>query len=531
MMEEFESQKVVSIGGLNSNVNHIQLSDFEPGSAVSLVNFEASLYGGYRRLSGYAPYQPTASEVDPDDAEGKILCVAIFNDNVIAARKQKSGNTYEFYSATGSDWTKITTGLTRNSLGVNRIRWDTFNFNGTEKIIFVDGINPAAIYDGTDWTEIIVSNSGSDFSNAGGDQGLDAPKYVEVFKNHIFIAQDNIVAHSAPLAEYDWTAANGAGQLPAGYLVNQIKMFRDDCYVFGINNIKAISVSNTDFVMNEVASNIGCLASDSVIEIGGNLVFLSQDGFRPISGTERISDIELESVSRKIQQLIINRINDNSMVELCSVLVRGKSQVRFFFSNPNISKRDNVGIIGCIREQNTGGAGWEWGELKGFRASCTASAYIATTARELILHGDYDGKVYQQEVGSTFDGMPVEAVYTTPYLDFGDAGLRKTMRKIKLFVRPEGDMVLTTRLTYDWMDTQKLNPDAYQIGTGGFVDISIYGTAIYDTSVYSNLTVPVLVSNVEGSGFSVQMSYSTSDTKPPYTIQGALYEFNVEGRK
>jgi hypothetical protein len=30
MMEDFQSQKVVSIGGLNSNVNHIQLSDNEP---------------------------------------------------------------------------------------------------------------------------------------------------------------------------------------------------------------------------------------------------------------------------------------------------------------------------------------------------------------------------------------------------------------------------------------------------------------------------------------------------------------------
>ena len=36
MMEGIESQKVVSVGGLNSNVNHIQLSDFEPGSAATL---------------------------------------------------------------------------------------------------------------------------------------------------------------------------------------------------------------------------------------------------------------------------------------------------------------------------------------------------------------------------------------------------------------------------------------------------------------------------------------------------------------
>lgn len=529
MMEGIESQKVISLGGLNSNVNHLQLSDLEPGGAISLVNFESSLYGGYRRLSGYAPYITNSPEVDSAGAEGRIYSVAIFGTSVIAARKQKSGNTYDFYIASGTTWTKLTTSFTKSSVGVTRIRWDTFNFNGTEKIIFVDGVNPAMIYDGTTWTQIKSTNTGASYAQAGGNQAIDRPAYVEVFKNHIFIAQDNLVAHSAPLSDYDWTVASGAGQLPIGYKIVQLKLFRNNLYAFGINNIKTITVSDTSFVVNEVASNIGCLASDSVVEIGGNLVFLSQDGFRPISGTDRLNDIELESISRKIQQLVASRISSSNMNELCSVLVRNKSQVRFFFTDPNAPTQDNRGIIGCIRQQNEGGAGWEWGELKGFKASCAASAYIGSA--ELVLHGTHDGKVYRQEVGNTFDGMPVEAVYQTPYLDFGDAGLRKTMKKIKLFVRPEGLMTLNTRLTYDWGNSSKLNPSGYSVQTDENGNISLYGTAIYDVNVYSSLPVPVLVSNVQGSGFSVQMSYSTSDTNPPYTIQGALYEFNVEGRK
>ena len=529
MMEGIESQKVISLGGLNSNVNHLQLSDLEPGGAVSLVNFESSLYGGYRRLSGYAPYVADSPEVDSVGAEGRIFCTAIFDDDVIVARKQKAGNTYDFYVASGTSWIKMPTSFSKSSIGVTRIRWDTFNFNGTEKIIFVDGVNPAMIWDGTDWTQIKSTNTGASYSQAGGDQVIDRPSYVEVFKNHIFLAQDNLVAHSAPLSDYDWTVASGAGQLPVGYRVVQIKMFRNNLYTFGINNIKVITVSDTSFVVNEVASNIGCLSSDSVQEIGGNLIFLSQDGFRPVSGTDRLNDIELESISRKVQQLVATRISDSNLIEVCSVLVRNKSQVRFFFTDPNAPAQDSRGIVGCIRSQNDGGAGWEWGELKGFKASCAASAYV--NSAELILHGTHEGIVYQQEVGNTFDGMPVEAVYQTPYLDFGDAGLRKTMKKIKLFVRPEGKMVLNTRLTYDWSDSRKLNPDSYSIQTDENGNISIYGTAIYDFDVYSSLPVPVLVSDVQGSGHSVQMSYSTSDTNPPYTIQGALYEFNVEGRK
>jgi hypothetical protein len=526
MMEEIQSQKVVSTGGLNSNVNHIQLSDNEPGSAVELLNFESSLYGGYRRLSGFLPLDPIASEVDPASAEGAILGVFFHEDNIIAARKQKSGNTYDFYQYSGSSWTKMVTSFTKSTVGLRRLRAKEFNFNGTPKIVIVDGVNFGMIYDGTTWTQIKSTNTGADYANAGGNQAIDNPEYVEIFRNHIFFAKDHLVVHSSPLSDYGWTVAGGAGQIPAGYRVNALKPFRDELYIMGVAQIKKVSVSNTDFVLNDVTTQIGCLAGDSVQEINGNLVFLSQDGVRPISGTDYIGDVNLETISKKIQQLIVDEVQGNDMTEVTSVLIRSKSQIRIFFSSPNKSTQATFGIIGCLRE-GPNGVEWEWGRIKGIRASCTISKYLGAT--EYILHGDYNGKVYRQEQGHDFDGEPVQAIYITPYLDFGQPGVRKTMKKIRLFMRPEGAVTVTTRLTYDWADVDKINPDTYVFDSE--LDGATYGDAIYGVATYSVATTPVLLSNVEGSGFSVQMKYSTYDTGPSYTIQGALYDFNVEGRK
>jgi hypothetical protein len=105
------------------------------------------------------------------------------------------------------------------------------------------------------------------------------------------------------------------------------------------------------------------------------------------------------------------------------------------------------------------------------------------------------------------------------------------MRKIRLFVRPEGTMQINAKLVYDWEEPAKLNPDTYAIEGDLNSGESAYGTAIYGTAVYSGGTTPVLISNVEGSGMSVQIKYSTVDTNPSYTIQGTLFEFHVEGRK
>lgn len=528
MMEGTQSQKVVSIGGLNSNVNHIQLSDNEPGSAIELQNFEASLFGGYRRLSGYGPLA-VSSEVDAVGAEGRILVTAFLGEDIITARKQQASSTYDFYLFNGTGWTKLPTIFSKSSVGVSRIRFVEFNFNGTQKICFVDGVNPAMLYDGTTWAQITVAHSGANYANAGGNQVIDNPSYVNVFKNTLFLAGGHLVVYSAPLAEYDFTVASGAGQLPAGYNVVQIKPFRDSLYVFGQNNIKKVEVSGTDFLLNDVTANVGCLASDSVEEIDGDLIFLSQDGIRPISGTNRIGDVQLEVVSKKIQQLLIEEVRSNDMEELCSVLVRSKSQARFFFSSPDKSAIDTFGVIGCLRDYPDGSIAWEWGRLKGFNASCATSKYIGAT--EYVLHGDYDGNVFRQEIGNDFNGSAIESIYSTPFLDFGDAGVRKTMRKIRLFVRPEGFMNINARLVYDWEDPIKLNPDTYAIESDIASAGSVYGTAIYGTATYSGGKTPVLISNVEGSGWSVQIRYSSVDTNPSYTIQGTLFEFHVEGRK
>jgi len=527
MMETLESQKVISIGGLNSTVNHLMLSDYEPGSAVELVNFESSLYGGYRRLSGFLPFSEGAPEVDPSGAEGPILGVAFYGDSLFAARKQKAGNTYDFYTYSGSTWTKLPTAFTKSSVGVLRIRHREFNFNGTPKIVFTDGVNPGMVYDGVTWTQILIAGSGASYAAAGGNQTIDNPEYVEVFRNHVFFGKDHLVCHSSPLSEYDWTAAGGAGQIPIGYSINQLKPFRDELYVFGVTQIKKVSVSGTDFVLNDVTTQIGCLAGDSVQEVDGNLVFLSQDGFRPISGTDYIGDVNLETLSRKIQQLVTSEAETNDMTQLTSVLIRSKSQVRFFFSSPSKSTNATYGIVGCIRAGQDGATSWEWGRIKGIRASCCVSKYIGPT--EYIIHGDYNGKVYRQEQGNSFDGAAVQAIYKTPYLDFGEAGVRKTMKRIRLFIRPEGQCTISTNLTYDWANTEKLNPDTYSFD--GATEGAVYGQAIYGVSTYATTTTPVLVTNVEGSGNSVQMAYTTYDTKSPYTIQGALYDFTVEGRK
>ena len=546
MPDRIESFKVVCGGGLNSNENHLQLSDNTPGAATRLVNYEPSLYGGYRRVEGYEAYDDLYPEVtEAGSAEGKVLCVAYYknehlgNPYVIAARKDVGANTYSFYYHTPYiGWRKMVTGLTLNTTDgvrtVEKVRFVQFDFGSGSQIIFVDGVNNATVFDGTNWYALNSANTGG-ISSPGGDQILNAPSVVDVFENHVFLSGDrtsqSVVSHSVGNDPLSWSAGLGGGQLVMGFKVVQIKPFRDNLFVFGNNSIKKIAADLTSgFVQEQVTANVGCVAPDSVLEIGGDLLFLAPDGLRPVAGTARIGDVELETVSKSIQSALVDIIRNVDMSTLNGVVVRSKSQVRYFFGDDGFNVQDSEGLVGGLTN-GSGSIEWEFGSLLGIRASCCSSEYVGT--EEYILHGDYDGVIYRQEMGNSFSGRDIVAVYSTPYYDMNDTEVRKTLRKVNTFLRAEGPFEMNLAIAYDWGDYNTSRPSTYtQESQGG---PTVYGgrsiTYAGANVTFGGNSKPIMTYDIQGSGFSIRATYVTVGQFDPYTIQGIVFEYSVSGRR
>tara|TARA_R110002074_G_scaffold375949_2_gene552758 strand:+ start:14886 stop:16550 length:1665 start_codon:yes stop_codon:yes gene_type:complete len=554
MPDQIQSFKVICSGGLNSNENHLDLSDNSPGAATRLVNYEPSLFGGYRRVGGYAKYDSDYGEVTvagQTTGQGKVLGLAIFKDDVtnstkiIAARQDAGATTYSFYHYTASiGWRKytldhsVTRPMVLNGLTVGKLRHVSFNFGTGNHIVFVDGVNPAIVFNGTTWKEIKSSHAGgynASNNTAGGAQALNAPALVDVFENHVFLsgheATRAAVAHSAPNDAYTWTSAAGAGQIAAGFDIVQIKPFRDDLFVFGNNSIKKINVTTAGaFSLKQVTANVGCVARDSVLEIGGDLVFLAPDGFRPCASTSKIGDVELETLSKPIQATLVDIIANENMETFNGVVIRSKSQIRYFVGDASKASADSIGIIGGMTS-TSGSIGWEFGELLGIRASCCESGYVGTT--ELVLHGDFDGSVYQEEIGTSFDGADIVSIYATPYLDFGETEQRKVMRKINTFIRAEGPLEMLLSMTYDWGDGDVSTPATYsQTSTGAPTKYSGRNINYAASNVlYGGSSKPIMTSDIQGSGFSAQATFVTVGQTEPHSIQGMVFEFTAAGRR
>lgn len=541
MVDKILTTSVVSTGGYDSSQNHLNLDTNFPGMATDLLNYEVGLNGGYRKINGYEPFDDVFATVTSvaTPAEGKVLGVSIFNSNtgdrIIAARKVVGAATYRFYTySVGTGWSAVgspTRQMTVGSDSVIKVRYAQFNFGNVQYIIFVDGVNPAVVYNGTTWYTLTAAGTGG-AGSPGGNQITEKPAAVAVFKNHIFLGFDSanpgIVCHSAPEDPLTWTAAAGGGQIVVGFRVNQIKPFRSSLYIFGKQDIKSVTVSGTDFVLNDVTSNLGNRATDSVVEIAGDLQFLGPDGIRPVSGTDKIGDIQLATISKQIQQYVRELTMSYDMRLVDSVVLRNKSQVRYFFHDPLNPEDTGVGIIGGLRANSSDT--WEFSKLSGFRVSCATSDNY--NDEELILHGDYSGVVHKQESGSTFDGRDILCVYSTPFLTFGDPKVKKMLRSISTYYRLEGSLEVNVGVTFDWDDPDVKSPttDVQTTGTG----ISVYGdgSEYGDGSVYGFIaTNPFIEIQKEGSFFSIKLTYSSSDSTKSHSILGFAIEYTPQARR
>jgi len=513
MPDNLASFKVYCEGGLNTNRDVLSQGERQPGSATLLVNYEPAVTGGYRRISGFTNSFGTVT------GTGNVLGVCVadgINDGILACRKPSSGNNYlHKWNNSSSSWTAITTSGSPTMVGVTKVRFTRYNFSGS-KVVLTDGINPAATYDGTTYTQITHNDAPTD------------PKFSAIFQNHLFLAGDP--AHptklffSAPLAETNFAANDGAGVINVGFPIVAIKSFRNELFIFGTTHIKKLAgTALANFVLQTVTDDLGCLASDSVVEIAGDLLFLSQDGLRPISGTAKIGDVNLESMSKNIQSIFTDIVFDIDLERLSSVIIHQKSQVRFFFA-----ATDSQGIIAGFRQNSQSGQlGFEFGQLLGLEATCADSGYIGQN--EFVIHGDSTGKVHRQEQGTSFNGTDIFSIFQTPFYYMQDPEQRKIFYNVATYLRSEGDNELTMSVLYDYEDFNTLGPTNFILTTQNAA--AYYNEALYNsTAVFDGNPAPVKRTNVSGSGKSVAFKYVTNDTNASHSIQGLVVTFGVGDR-
>jgi hypothetical protein len=531
-------------GGLNTNFTELAMLS-QPGFATKLKNFEVDPDGGYRRIKGYTQYGDTRPFGGVDTA---ILGVQSYADGVIVT----GGNDIKF-SNDGTTWIKINkasvassgdnyTAFTgRSDLSRANQKQTSFTFFEDNvdygKVVICDGANPPFLFYMTGTGALNTRTFFAQTLNIASHVGTGTPNDPTCAVYHktmlvasgVSTAPNSIVYTTFDADDPDVTTSSSSNVIAVDDAVVALKTFREDIIIFcknSIHRLKNVQDSSTIAVV-PITKNVGCLSAHSIQEIGGDLVFLAPDGIRTLAGTERIGDTELSTVSRNIQDVVAQLTRNINSRVVTSVVLRDKSQYRLFYSTTATSNIDSEGIIGTLTP-----SGFEWSQTMGIQAHGIDSSFDNDRLQK-VYHGDRKGYIYVHDSGNAFyeqgTAHNINAEYTTPSLDCGDLGTKKTFHYVKISLSPEGTVSPTLRLRYDYEDVDLLQPPDYVLED---VPVpSAFGSVAFGNGVFGGTKDPSIRQAVQGSGDVLNLRLTSDDQKPPYAVNGYYINFVPEGRR
>jgi hypothetical protein len=396
-------------------------------------------------------------------------------------------------------------------------RFVRYNFTGSSRIMGVDGTNAPFRYDGTTFT--VLDAAPADV--VGSD-------HVAEFKSHLFFSKGNQLVFTAPYTDSDFSAANGAGVITIPHRITGLIVFREQLIIFSTSKIHRL-VGNTisDFTLQPISLDIGCVREDTIQEVGGDIAFLGPDGVRLLSATDRIGDFGLAVASRPIQSEANRVVSANTSFASC--VIRSKNQYRMFGYSASATEDSAAGILATQFADQTA-QGMAWAETRGILVYVVDSVYSNEAQGEVIVFANSNGYVYRMESGNSFDGSVIRAFYSTPFFSVSDPRLRKTFYKLTTYLDPQGSITgsVTPKLDFDEPNLAQPEPIGLTNTTGV---AAFYGVSTFGTGIFGGKLKYAFNSQLVGSGFTFSLQYVFESTDPPFSLDAVTIEFATNDRQ
>ena len=381
------------------------------------------------------------------------------------------------------------------------------NFTGsteTDKIFGADGVNPAFSFNGTTYVPIHTGMT------------TDTPEHVYVHKFMLFLSFYGSIQFSAIGDPYAWTVVLGAGEVAVGDQV--------ECFIAGpgdsvsgsslqiLTRDKLYSLygsSADDFRMITSISGIGFYARTAQL-ISNNSYGLSDRGIQAIVTTLTYGNFDYASVSHLIQSYV----NARRGMSTCSTTSKLLNQYRLYFT-------DGSGlVVGLTGDKDNGIMPLDYG----MPVRCITTSNLSDGA-EVTFFGSDDGFVYQDNVGTSFDGNAIEAWVRPAFNNVKSPQIRKTFKRAVFEVATEG--YAEVQCTYDLgygtpAVSQSTDQGALTLaGAGGYWDQFTWDEFTWDSPAY--LTPSISVNGTE-KNFSF-LFYSNRAQDASHTVTGCSLSY------
>jgi hypothetical protein len=382
-----------------------------------------------------------------------------------------------------------------------RFEFVTYNFTGatdTRRMYACDGVNPAFEFDGTVFLPIYTG------------MNPDNPKFIKAHKQKLWLAYKGSVQHSGDGSPYAWTILAGADELGMGDDVTGMEVQPGDTLAIFTRGASSQlnGATNDTFQLLPISNEVGAIAY--TVQTVGKTMGLDDRGLVATDRTQAYGNFVQGTISLAIQPLIAKL----RATAIGSVVYRNRNQYRLYSS-------DGTGIIATFGDQGLIGMTKLAYPVK---PVCFASCEDAS-GNDVVLFGSDTGYVYQADVGSSFDGAPIEAYLRMPFNNISSPRLRKRFRKAVMEMSASAYASIRFQPEFSYGDpdvgTHRLQTGE-TTGSGGYWDVDNWDGFFYDARL---VTTPEF--SIEGTGLNMALIfYSSSAIDLGHTLQGMLIHFS-----
>lgn len=276
-------------------------------------------------------------------------------------------------------------------------------------------------------------------------------------------------------------------------------------FIFGQRNILVYQGANTPSTMTlyDVITGIGCIARDSVVNTGTDVIFLSDTGVRSILRTIQEKSAPLRDLSKNVRNDLMSAVNGEDKASIKAVY--NPLEGFYLLTLPILKTVYCFDMKAALPDGSARVTTWD---------SIQPSAFCQKVDGTMLI-----GKVgYVGTYGGYQDnGSAYRFQYFTNHTDLGTPSVTSILKRLSVVVIGGSNQYVTIKWGYDFTNDYA----AYNalIPTQG---VAYYGVAEYNTSsaIYSGGTsLQTLKAYPTGSGKVIQTGYESDINGTALSIQ------------
>jgi hypothetical protein len=274
--------------------------------------------------------------------------------------------------------------------------------------------------------------------------------------------------------------------------------------IFGRNNtaIYANPIDTSALVLQDIIYNVGCIARDSVQNIGTDILFLSDAGVRSLARVIQEKSLPMNDISKNVRDDLMSNIASEADLGKIKSIYHERDAI-YLLSLPTTR------FVYCFdtrsRLQDGSARVTIWDSLQ-------PKSFCITQAKELLIgQTSYIGKYF----GHSDNGTAYRLQYFTNYFDFDAATKLKILKKIGWVLIGGTNQPVAVKWGFDY--TEGYQATTYRLDTAVVYE---YGIGEYNIAEYtSGIVLDRFSINAGGQGTIMQLGLEADINGNPLSIQ------------